>query len=118
MILPKMQGSRVSEKEISAFYGVNRTAKINDFQLSEMKNMDCETFPFAATRKSREKIYPLETETQSAMRLICGDTDLEDDYLVTGITQDGEFIYRGEEVSGTSAVDFSGVSYMMEYMGD
>lgn len=118
MILPKMQGSRVSEKNISAFYGVNRTAKINDFQLSEMKNMDCETFPFAATRKSREKIYPLEAETQSAMRLICGDTDLEDDYLVTGITQDGEFIYRGEEVSGTSEVDFSGVSYMMEYMGD
>ncbi len=100
MILPKMQGSRVSEKNISAFYGVNRTAKINDFQLSEMKNMDCETFPFAATRKSREKIYPLETEkgTPSPMKLICANDDIFDDYSVTGVTADGAFVYRGEVI--------------------
>ena len=100
MIFPKMQASRVSEKNISEFYGVNRTAKINDFQLSEMKNMDCEAFPFVMTRKSREKIYPLETEkgTPSPMKLICANDDIFDDYSVTGVTADGAFVYRGEVI--------------------
>ena len=79
-------------KDIGAFYGLNRTAKINDFQLSEMQNIDCEFFPYAGTRRERVKIF-------ENMAVIASDSDVgTSEYQVTGVTEGGSFIYRGEDM--------------------
>lgn len=110
-------------KDITAFYGLNRTAKINDFQLSDMMNLDCEFFPYVGTRRSREEITLTETVVEKVpgvdeegneievenevpreffMRVICSDSDVNtEDYAVTGIAEDGSFVYRGEKFRRT-----------------
>ena len=52
-----LQSSATGNKDIGAFYGVNRTNKINDYQMSDMKNVDCESFPYLATRRERKLFY-------------------------------------------------------------
>ena len=92
-------------KDIGAFYGLNRTGKINDFQLSEMQNLDCEFFPYVGTRRSRTKI-----SGEYNMAVIASDSDVStDSYAVTGVTTDGDFVYRGELMGGIYTSD-SGAS--------
>ena len=109
MKFSKLGVSSVRDKEIGAFYGVNRTNKINDYQLSDCKNFDCENFPYFSTRKGRECFY-----SENKMAAICHDTDVTDDYRVTGVTDGGSFIYRGEKLidEGCSC------GAMSEFLGD
>lgn len=113
MIYANIKNNKVGSKDITCFYGLNRTENINDFQLSNMKNLDCETFPFVSTRKKREKLYPID-DTKSRMKLICRDSDVFDDYLVTGINVDGKFVYRGDVFPNT---DYTSVTSMTMVMG-
>ncbi len=101
--------SSINEKEIGAFYGVNRTNKINDYQLSDCKNFDCENFPYFSTRKGRELFY-----SDNKMAAICHDTDVTDDYKVTGVTDDGAFVYRGEKLIN----DGCKCDSIAEFLGD
>lgn len=107
----KLASSSVGSKDIGAFYGVNRTNKINDYQMSDMKNVDCESFPYLATRRARNIFY-----NENKMAAICHDTDITNDYKVTGITEDGNFVYRGNFINCEGQLD--GNDYLCEYMGD
>ena len=109
MKFSKLSVSSVGEKEIGAFYGVNRTNKINDYQLSDCKNLDCENFPYFSTRKGRECFY-----SENKMAHISHDTDVTDDYRVTGVTDGGSFIYRGEKLIDEGCECGS----MSEFLGD
>lgn len=106
-----LQTNSVGSKEIGAFYGVNRTNKINDYQMSDMKNMDCESFPYLSTRRERELFY-----NENKMAAICHDTDITDDYKVTGVTEDGNFVYRGNFINCDG--ELAGNTCMCEYLGD
>ena len=109
MEFSKLSVSSVRDKEIGAFYGVNRTNKINDYQLSDCKNFDCENFPYFSTRRSREEFYK-----DNKMAHISHDTDVTDDYKVTGVTDGGGFIYRGEKLIDEGCECGS----MSEFLGD
>lgn len=103
-------GRNVASRDITAFYGVNRTAKINDFELSDAMNFDSEAFPHIETRKARKLFYD-----ENKMQLICNDTDVYDDYKVTGVTEDGGFVYRGEKLLDSG---LSGNTQITEFSGD
>lgn len=109
MKFSKLEQSATGTKDIGAFYGVNRTNKINDYQMSDMKNVDCESFPYLATRRARKLFYD-----ENKMAVICHDTDITDDYKVTGVTESGGFVYRGEKLidegvsCDNSVTEFSG----------
>lgn len=105
-----LQSSATGNKDIGAFYGVNRTNKINDYQMSDMKNVDCESFPYLATRRARNLFY-----NENKMAAICHDTDIEDYYKVTGVTKGGGFVYRGAKVIGGG---ISSRNSVFEYLGD
>lgn len=111
MKFSKLEQSATGTKDIGAFYGVNRTNRINDYQMSDMKNVDCESFPYLATRRARKLFYD-----ENKMAVICHDTDITDDYKVTGVTEDGNFVYRGKyfDVNG----EISGNAFMCEHLGD
>ena len=106
-----LQNSATGNKDIGAFYGVNRTNRVNDYQMSDMKNVDCESFPYLATRRERKLFYD-----ENKMAAICHDTDIEDDYKVTGVTEDGNFVYRGNFINCDG--ELAGNTYMCEYLGD
>ena len=106
-----IRSEAISKKDIGAFYGVNRTNRINDYQLSDCKNMDCDAFPYFATRRKREVFYD-----ENKMSAICHDTDIENEYAVTGITEDGNFVYRGNRIY--CAGELAGNDYVCEYLGD
>lgn len=101
-------------KDVTAFYGLNRTGKINDFQLSDMENMDAGSFPFVETRRERSVFWG-KSEEESTMQMICSDTDVYDDYKLTGVTDSGAFFYRGKKVFEGG---YSGDVCMLEHMGD
>ena len=109
MYFSGVKSQSINQKDIGAFYGVNRTNRINDYQLSDCKNMDCESFPYFATRRQRELFY------NEKMAAICGDTDVENEYKVTGVTEDGGFVYRGEKVIDSGLSVRNSVA---EYLGD
>lgn len=116
MKFSKLRSSSVGSKDIGAFYGLNRTNRINDAQVSECKNMDCEAFPYFATRRHRELFYGDSEKGEKRMAVICHDTDIEDDYKVTGITVDGNFVYRGSYIG--CGGQLAGNDYICEYLGD
>lgn len=98
------------QKDIGTFYGVNRTNRVNDYQMSDCKNMDTVSFPHFSTRGKRELFFE-----KYKMSAICGDTDIKDTYLVTGVTDSGGFVYRGEKVceDGLDTND-----NVVEFLGD
>ena len=106
-----LQNSATGNKDIGAFYGVNRTNRVNDYQMSDMKNVDCESFPYLATRRARNLFY-----SENKMAAICHDTDITDEYKVTGVTENGNFVYRGNFVNCDG--ELAGNEYMCEYLGD
>ncbi len=105
-----LERSANGNKDIGAFYGVNRTNKINDYQMSDMKNMDSESFPYLATRRERKLFYDAQE-----MATICHDTDITDNYAVTGVTKAGGFAYRGEKLIESGLSPRSSVT---EFLGD
>lgn len=111
MYFSGVKSQSINQKDIGAFYGVNRTNRINDYQLSDCKNMDCESFPYFSTRRNREVFYD-----ENPMSAICLDTDIEDDYKVTGVTRDGNFVYRGKRINCSGQLE--GNDHMCEYLGD
>ena len=111
MYFSGVKSQSINQKDIGAFYGVNRTNRINDYQVSDCKNMDCESFPYFATRRGRKLFYD-----ENKMAAICHDTDIENEYKVTGVTKSGNFVYRGDLIN--CAGELSGNDYVCEYLGD
>ncbi len=105
-----LESQATYQKDIGAFYGVNRTNKINDYQVSECSNMDCGSFPYFSTRGKRELF-----SNGEKMAILCSDTDITDEYAVTGVTEDGGFIYRGEKVLDSGVPVVGSVT---EFLGD
>lgn len=105
-----LESQATYQKDIGAFYGVNRTNKINDYQVSECSNMDCGSFPYFSTRGKRELF-----SNGEKMAILCSDTDITDEYAVTGVTEDGGFLYREEKVLD-SGVPVAG--NVTEFLGD
>lgn len=101
-------------KDVTAFYGLNRTGNINDFQLSDMENMDSGSFPFVETRRERSVFWG-ENEGEEKMQMICSDTDVFDDYKLTGVTEGGGFVYRGKKILDEGYCENV---CMIEHMGD
>lgn len=79
--------------------------------MSDMLNCDLESFPYLATRRERKLFYD-----ENKMAAICHDTDIEDDYKVTGVTSNGNFVYRGGYIFCEDKL--AGNTAMCEYLGD
>lgn len=106
-----VSSSALGNKDLGAFYGINRTNRINDAQMSDVKNLDCENFPYLSTRRGREVVY-----AEHPLSVLCRDSDITDDYKATGITKDGNFVYRGAYINFGDAL--VGNDYVCEHLGD